>query len=84
MSYLVNEDPSEPEIKGILERINFNYHWKKYHELCQPCAIDYDVIAHLETIEEDSRLEAESSARFLFPIVVAFLHFDLFVGICFS
>ncbi|CAK8691194.1 unnamed protein product [Clavelina lepadiformis] len=55
VSYLVNEDPSEPEIKGILERLNFNYHWKKYHELCQPCAIDYDVIAHLETIEEDSR-----------------------------
>ncbi|CAK8691330.1 unnamed protein product [Clavelina lepadiformis] len=55
VSYLVNEDPSEPEIKGNLEKINFNYHWKKYRELCQPCAIDYDVIAHLETIEEDSR-----------------------------
>ena len=31
-------------------------HWSTYNRLCQPCTIKYDVIAHLETIEEDSRL----------------------------
>ena len=30
-------------------------HWALYYDLCQPCHLHYDVIAQLETIEEDSR-----------------------------
>ncbi|CAK8675704.1 unnamed protein product [Clavelina lepadiformis] len=30
-------------------------HWNSFNSICQPCAIDYDVIAHLETIDDDSR-----------------------------
>ncbi|XP_076814976.1 carbohydrate sulfotransferase 8-like isoform X1 [Clavelina lepadiformis] len=30
-------------------------HWSKYNSLCYPCLIEYDVIAHLETIQEDTR-----------------------------
>ncbi|XP_076824633.1 uncharacterized protein LOC143470401 [Clavelina lepadiformis] len=30
-------------------------HWQNYHSLCLPCHIHYDVIAHMETIEEDAR-----------------------------
>ncbi|CAK8675480.1 unnamed protein product [Clavelina lepadiformis] len=29
-------------------------HWSKYNSICFPCLVDYDVIAHLETIQEDS------------------------------
>ncbi|XP_064111504.1 carbohydrate sulfotransferase 11-like [Macrobrachium nipponense] len=29
-------------------------HWSSYMSLCHPCAIDYDVIAKLETLQEDS------------------------------
>ena len=31
-------------------------HWSTYNRLCQPCSVKYDVIIHLETVEEDSRL----------------------------
>jgi len=30
-------------------------HWNSYDVICQPCQNDYDVIAKLETIEEDLR-----------------------------
>ncbi|XP_066980597.1 uncharacterized protein [Macrobrachium rosenbergii] len=29
-------------------------HWNSYMSLCHPCAIDYDVIAKMETLQEDS------------------------------
>lgn len=32
----------------------FNEHWDLMNNLCNPCRIHYDVIAHYETIEEDS------------------------------
>nr|XP_002127582.1 carbohydrate sulfotransferase 9-like [Ciona intestinalis] len=30
-------------------------HWSNYNRVCSMCTIHYDVIAHMETIEEDSR-----------------------------
>ncbi|XP_076814880.1 carbohydrate sulfotransferase 11-like [Clavelina lepadiformis] len=33
----------------------YNTHWQHYRNLCQPCAIDFDIIAKQETIEEDTR-----------------------------
>ncbi|XP_068216527.1 carbohydrate sulfotransferase 9-like [Palaemon carinicauda] len=33
---------------------NREHHWKSYTSLCHPCAINYDVIAKFETLEEDS------------------------------
>lgn len=35
--------------------INSNPHWATYQELCLPCSIQYDYIAQVETIAEDSR-----------------------------
>ncbi|XP_068216698.1 carbohydrate sulfotransferase 11-like [Palaemon carinicauda] len=29
-------------------------HWRSYTSLCHPCAINYDVVAKFETLEEDS------------------------------
>lgn len=30
-------------------------HWLRYDELCSPCSIPYNVIVHLETIDDDMR-----------------------------
>ena len=30
-------------------------HWQTYYRLTYPCYINYDVIAHMETIDEDAR-----------------------------
>ena len=30
-------------------------HWSTYFRVCQPCHVKYDVIIHLETVEEDAR-----------------------------
>jgi len=30
-------------------------HWLRYDELCSPCSVSYNVIAHLETINDDMR-----------------------------
>ena len=31
-------------------------HWRQYEQLCHPCAIKYDFIGRLETLEEDTAL----------------------------
>ena len=31
-------------------------HWQSFHSLAYPCHFDYDVIAHMETIDDDARL----------------------------
>ena len=31
-------------------------HWRSIHDQCHPCSFQYDFIAKLETIEEDSQL----------------------------
>ncbi len=28
-------------------------HWQTYHELCQPCAMHYDAVVRLETVDQD-------------------------------
>ena len=32
-----------------------NKHWKNIHDLCNPCLVQYDFVAKLETIEQDSQ-----------------------------
>jgi len=31
-------------------------HWAPYYMFCSPCVVDYDIIVHLETMEQDVRL----------------------------
>ena len=40
--------------KTIPNRLN--PHWAIYHTLCHPCAIEYDVIGHYETLSEDTEM----------------------------
>ena len=37
----------------------FDLHWKPFHIACHPCAIEYDVIAKLDTIQGDASLIME-------------------------
>ena len=32
---------------------NVNHHWKTFYSLCNPCTVNYDIIAKLETFNED-------------------------------
>lgn len=34
-------------------KANVNIHWKPFWATCEPCYLDYDVIAHVETFAED-------------------------------
>jgi hypothetical protein len=49
-------------------------HWTSYYMYCTPCLIDYDLIIHLETIEQDvellihllnSRLQQQNASRLI-------------------
>uniref|UniRef100_A0A3P8WKJ9 Carbohydrate sulfotransferase n=1 Tax=Cynoglossus semilaevis TaxID=244447 RepID=A0A3P8WKJ9_CYNSE len=31
----------------------FDTHWRQMHRLCNPCLVDFDLIGHLETMQED-------------------------------
>ncbi|KAM4536988.1 carbohydrate sulfotransferase 12-like [Odontesthes bonariensis] len=42
-------DP-QTEKKGL-----FDPHWKQMNRLCQPCLIEYDLIGHQETLDEDAQ-----------------------------
>ena len=47
-----------------------NAHWQPMYQLCSPCAVRYDFISHLETIEADNELIYEKlriSGLFEFP-----------------
>ncbi|XP_024144244.1 carbohydrate sulfotransferase 12 [Oryzias melastigma] len=33
----------------------FEPHWRQMHRLCHPCLIDYDLIGHQETLQEDAQ-----------------------------
>ncbi|CAK8673886.1 unnamed protein product [Clavelina lepadiformis] len=41
--------------KNSINTGTVNNHWTTYNSICQPCALKYDVISHLETIDEDAR-----------------------------
>ncbi|CAH1268450.1 CHST14 [Branchiostoma lanceolatum] len=34
---------------------SMNQHWRSYLGLCQPCAIHYDFVGHLDTLEDDAK-----------------------------
>ncbi|KAJ7385576.1 Carbohydrate (chondroitin 4) sulfotransferase 13 [Desmophyllum pertusum] len=43
-------------IQYFSENVTRDKHWGQYEQLCHPCAINYDFIGHLETLEEDAAL----------------------------
>ena len=54
------------------ENVYRNQHWRQYERLCHPCAIKYDFIGHLETLEEDAALVLKMAGiddRVTFPPV---------------
>ncbi|XP_078683985.1 carbohydrate sulfotransferase 14-like isoform X1 [Branchiostoma floridae x Branchiostoma belcheri] len=34
---------------------SMNQHWRPYLDVCQPCAIHYDFVGHLDTLEDDAK-----------------------------
>ncbi|XP_078602836.1 carbohydrate sulfotransferase 14-like [Branchiostoma floridae x Branchiostoma japonicum] len=34
---------------------SMNQHWRPYLDLCQPCAIHYDFVGHVDTLEDDAK-----------------------------
>ena len=42
---------SEPGNGTVEQR---NEHWLSIHDICNPCAIGYDIIGHFETLNEDA------------------------------
>ncbi|XP_035687546.1 carbohydrate sulfotransferase 11-like, partial [Branchiostoma floridae] len=43
-------------IRAIIDQKYINGHWKTFYELCDPCQIEYDFIAHTDTLAEDFHL----------------------------
>jgi len=60
VSYLTDPDNSDithdviDHGSEVLRAIDVR-HWQNFHTLCRPCNINYDVIAHVETLTEDAR-----------------------------
>ncbi|XP_071528108.1 carbohydrate sulfotransferase 10-like [Panulirus ornatus] len=61
-----NKTPVHPSFTQFLEKVqddvkrlwekghsSINLHWRPYWTTCAPCQIDYDVIAHVETLDWD-------------------------------
>ncbi|XP_013408720.1 carbohydrate sulfotransferase 8-like [Lingula anatina] len=40
--------------KAKNEKVELDRHWRQYHKLCNPCDVNYDVIGHYSSIEEDA------------------------------
>ncbi|KAI8514875.1 hypothetical protein Bbelb_074660 [Branchiostoma belcheri] len=43
-------------IWSIVNRRYLNIHWEPFFSLCAPCQVQYDFIAHTDTLPEDLRL----------------------------
>ena len=52
-NYMIEQNPDV--LTKVESNIEQDRHWMTYYNLCDPCRIDYDVIGHLESIQEDSR-----------------------------
>ena len=60
LNYILGHNPPSPP---NLPRGNLNAHWEPIYSICQPCHIKYDLIASLETADDDSA-ELASSLNF--------------------
>ena len=53
------KDVSFEEFTQFVSDLNspeeMNEHWQPLHTLCRPCEIDYDLILHYETMQQDAR-----------------------------
>ena len=58
---------------GDKSLVNINGgHWGSYDKLCSPCAIKYDYISHLETVNEDS----DNLLKFVFNSTLSLPHYN--------
>ncbi|XP_077981644.1 carbohydrate sulfotransferase 11-like [Glandiceps talaboti] len=49
----------------------YNSHWKLTYQVCQPCAIKYDIIGNYETLNEDANYILQTiGADFEFPNII--------------
>ena len=44
-----------PSATEMNKRADVEIHFRNFVDICWPCHIDYDVIAHMETLERDVR-----------------------------
>ena len=44
----------EEFLRYTTNRTPYNYHWKPFYQMCNPCGISYDHIVKMETIKDDS------------------------------
>lgn len=53
-----NKLPSFDEFTEYLSTLpdnpQWDMHWRPIHQVCYPCAIDYDYVGHFETVKEDA------------------------------
>ncbi|XP_067037516.1 carbohydrate sulfotransferase 11-like [Acropora muricata] len=53
-----NKLPSFDEFTEYLstlpDNLQWDMHWRPIHQVCYPCAIDYDYVGHFETVKEDA------------------------------
>lgn len=68
-----NELPSFDEFTDYLSTLpdnpQWDMHWRPTHQVCYPCAIDYDYVGRFETVKEDAdyilqQLELDKMAEF--------------------
>ncbi|XP_066277442.1 carbohydrate sulfotransferase 9-like [Branchiostoma lanceolatum] len=48
--------PFRDFIRSIIDKIYLDVHWEPFFSLCAPCQVEYDFIAHTDTLVEDLRL----------------------------
>ena len=51
-------------VKFITNNNKYNSHWNTYNSLCHPCAIKFDFIIHLETMNTDFTLYKSLSIKY--------------------
>eukprot|EP00058_Branchiostoma_floridae_P022583 XP_002608073.1 hypothetical protein BRAFLDRAFT_91449 [Branchiostoma floridae] len=48
--------PFRDFIQSITNKVYINIHWEPFFSLCAPCQVEYDFIAHTDTLAEDLRV----------------------------
>ena len=46
----------EDFLRGAARYVHTDSHWMPFINTCDPCAVDFDVIVHLETVQEDLQI----------------------------
>ena len=51
-----------------------DFHWEKYYETCSPCSVPYEIIGHLETSSQDTKMILDKSNLHKYADEVEYLH----------